>query len=98
MRIPDEAVEAAARWLWERDSNDIVQGPTPTWDKASDLPMWRSSRDDYRQEARELLESTAPHLLADAWEAGCQEGLSYNPGYDEEALAQNPYRSAGAGE
>jgi hypothetical protein len=43
---------------------------------------------------RHILEAAAPHLLREAWEAGCLEGLSYNPGYDDEALAQNPYRKA----
>lgn len=29
---------------------------------------------------------------AQVWEDGCREGLSTNPGWDEQTLARNPYR------
>jgi hypothetical protein len=65
MNISDEAIEVVARWLWERDSNDIVEGPRPSWDELETSgPVWKSGLSDTRQEAREILEAAAPHLLS----------------------------------
>lgn len=65
MNISDEAVEVVARWLWERDSHDIVEGPRPSWDDlATSGIVWKSGLTDTRQEARELLEAAAPILLS----------------------------------
>jgi hypothetical protein len=54
------------------------------------LNFWDYTDTDY---IRAMLEAAAPYMLHDAWEAGCNEGLSWNPGYDDEARAANPYRT-----
>lgn len=30
--------------------------------------------------------------LAQVWDEGCEEGMSWNPGHYDEAIATNPYR------
>ena len=74
--IPEAAVEAAA----ERDYG-------PGWASASE---WERSA--YLAHATNLLEAAAPHMLADAWRAGCLQGLTTDFGWEAEALSANPYR------
>lgn len=80
--IPDDAVEAAAMVLCEQ-----------LWDNAHE-----KQRAYARDEAREALETAAPHMLADCWDA------AFNAGRDrgeweaapvtEEPTFANPYRPA----
>ena len=83
--ISDCAVEAAAKALWANARID-------PWEEARDYLAA-----EFRHNARLALEAAEPDMLRpakeDAWTEGCENGLSYNPGYDEEALAANPYRT-----
>ena len=64
--IPDEAVEVVARWLWDRDSRDIVEVERPAWDElAASSPAWAKFQEDTRQDARAALEAAAPHMLGE---------------------------------
>lgn len=40
----------------------------------------------------EAAERAITKIKAAAWEAGCKKGLGTNPGWEDEALAQNPYK------
>ena len=77
--IPDEAVEAAARQLFDQDKGEV------SWGEVSD-----EIRNYYRYEARKILEAAAPHLMAAAWEEGRVDGRDEErSGYEN---ADNPYR------
>lgn len=77
--VPDEAVEAAARVVLQYIDLQLLEH-----DRERKIP---------NEAARAILEAAAPYMLADVWEAGCRKGLSVNPGWEEQALASNPYRS-----
>lgn len=83
MNISDEAVEVAAKALFEVS----VHAPD-YWDDLDPV-----SRESWGEDAKKILEAAAPHMLAEVWEAGCRKGLSVNPGWEKQALASNPYRS-----
>lgn len=72
--IPAEAIEAAAM---------AILAVTPdVWELQS-----TGTKDRYRWDAQAALEAAAPHLLAEAWEAGKEAGhLDYH-------WTPNPYRS-----
>ena len=61
MDIPDEAVEAAARRLWELDTELALHG-RPNWDEVSTQKEWFGVMDETRAAARSILEVAAPHL------------------------------------
>lgn len=77
--ISDEAVEAAAKALFE-------ESVTP-WRMAA-----KEERVIFRRRARAALEAAAPHLMAESWDQGYDEGLSAGRGSRSDA---NPYRSQG---
>jgi hypothetical protein len=89
MNISDEAVEAAAKPLWEPNEHD------DTW--ASEFPTYK---DYLKAEARKVLEAAAPYLMAQAWDEGGVAAIEreHTYGREEKAKYSNPYRSAGAGE
>jgi hypothetical protein len=81
VNISDEAVEAAALALLERDYGVNDWGITDEQVKAA-----------YLDEARTALEAAAPHIAAEAWDEGWQKAHSC----DDPAMAGiffNPYRS-----
>lgn len=79
--ISDEAVEAAAKVLYaDKISNHAGDNAPQIIDACEKV-------------ARKVLEAAAPHMLADAWDEGCSEGLLVNNGWEEGALEANPYRS-----
>lgn len=82
--IPDEAVEAVARILYAR--ND--EWGQPSWEDAPNDLIWKAAQDDFRQDARELLEAAAPHLMSRAW----NEGYDYHRGIMPDGETGNPYR------
>jgi hypothetical protein len=63
MSIPDEAVEAAAEAMHDRDAY---------LELFEDAPEHRRAR--YLDAARGILEVAAPHLMAQAWQAGHTAG------------------------
>jgi len=85
--IPDEAVEAAARAVYE----DTFGKP------------WADESEDYRNELRETqraaLEAAAPHLMAVAWDEahfaaiGC-DSTCCDYMHDAPRGDMNPYRNA----
>ena len=78
--IPDAAVEAAAAaHLEERGES--------TWEDLTE-----HGRLQRRLWMRAALEAAAPHMLAQAWEAG---GRAATGTYDTGYPAHNPYRSQG---
>ena len=75
--IPDEAVEAAAKKLYQA-------GGLVVWDSEDE-----SIRNYFRRNARSALEAAAPHLMAAAWEEGRIDGYAdAQRGFD---TAMNPY-------
>lgn len=81
MNIPDEAVEAAAKALY--------QNTLTSWDGAH-----ARTKELCRRDARAALEAAAPHLLAEAWREGCAEGLACDWDKGAEFLPLNPYRKS----
>ena len=82
--IPDAAVEAAARGMLANSNWG------DRWDDLSDLHKgW------WRAQATFALEAAAPHMLADAWEAGWKAssgwGIYIDMGGDE-PNTDNPYK------
>jgi len=78
MNIPDEAVEAAANELHDREGYSI---------SLADSPKYR--KDYYRALATEVLEAAAPYMLAQAWDEGREaDDFEVSIGFDA-----NPYRS-----
>lgn len=73
IRIPDAAVEAAAKWLHDNDCRSAVHSGHP-----ADFECY-----DWLDEAKELLEAAAPHMLGDA-PAEIRDWKEYGP---EEAWA-----------
>ena len=91
--IPDEAVEAAARAIFESRSR-------MEWNEMNEL--FRGAKESTRKEARAALEAAAPHLMAAAWERG-QADLTHDLFRDQELAKKgarlatddatpNPYR------
>ncbi|NCD23137.1 MAG: hypothetical protein EOL90_09380 [Spartobacteria bacterium] len=71
MGIPDAAVEAAARNMFDLRVIELDQSPTE-WDE---LPEpWQ---DEWRDGARAAIEAAAPHILRDA--ADEVRGYAYTP-------------------
>jgi hypothetical protein len=101
MTIPAIAIEAAARAM-----NPAVWGPQIwTFQAHGETPTEARNRvqQEALQQARAALEAAAPYvwsidaqraIFAAAWESGCKEGLRTNPGWEDNALASNPYRAA----
>lgn len=95
--IPAEAVEAAAKAVYESTMED---GDTP-WEHFGGS----SYLDYYRDHARAALESASPYIMAVAWDAGAiagwrQSGEGWNAEYPDEStggcsvdLSKNPHRS-----
>lgn len=81
--ISDEAVEAAAKALWQTDQHDDA------W-----VNEYTEYMDYLRAEATKALEAAAPYIAARAWEEGEKTGYS-NCLAVEHGLEQatNPYRS-----
>ena len=48
---------------------------------------------DWRGKCVKAVEAAAPCLQVAAWHEGCKAGLSTNPGWEDEAIARNPYRT-----
>lgn len=46
----------------------------------------------WRGKCVKAVEAAAPYLQAAAWYEGCRKGLSTNPGWEDDALARNPYK------
>jgi hypothetical protein len=80
IRIPDEAVEAAAKALVNADAGHSWLG----WE---DLPPLRQERS--RGQARAALEAAAPYTLEGVWNRGFTEGIKCERGQ----VPTNPYRS-----
>jgi len=76
--ISDEAVEAAAKAM----HNEAY--PPEYWDGRPDL------RHIFATRAKTALEAAAPHLMAESWDQGYDEGLSAGRGSRSDG---NPYRS-----
>jgi hypothetical protein len=94
--IPDEAVEAAAKVLFE--ASPISQGARP-WSEQ----FTEKIKIQFREDARTAIEAAAPHLVAPAWEEGHESGFwngreSSGSGEMaacgvEHAKLNNPYRT-----
>jgi hypothetical protein len=78
--IPHSAIEAAKEAMREVT-------PPPGVSKSD----WLAEHGDFALIAGAIA-AAAPHMLAGAWDEGCEEGLSYNPGFGGAALDENPYR------
>ncbi len=95
--IPDEAVEAAAFRFAALAGYDWDK----KWDTTADVEA--DVRADIRRQAEEILEAAAPHMLAEAWEAGYRAGNEdcttawdadrHGRPVKDEDTAANPYRS-----
>jgi len=90
--IPDEAVEAAARALWDVDR----QQTDKPYEDCRD-----ATKRHLRREVRAVLEAAAPHLTRaaqfDAWNEGYKAGEidgAYQLNGHEEPDQRNPYRQA----
>jgi len=86
MNIIDEAVEAAAR---------VISGVPYGFEKAG-----RRYQESIRTQARAALEAAAPHLVAEAYDRGFEDGRERG-GWEEAPVTEepkftNPYRSTGA--
>jgi hypothetical protein len=81
--IPHEAIKAAARVMHAKDVNDGYG------DYASE---------EYTEDARRILEATAPYLMAAAWDEGMEAMYATTSSEWPPIPEANPYRSAGAGE
>jgi hypothetical protein len=99
MNISDEAVEAALDALlgvFQQGANGgvYIQGNSDTdWvvDGIADLPL----------AVRKAVEAAAPHLMAQAWDAGVKAERQWRTQFakgGEPTDPANPYRAAGAGE
>ena len=80
--IPDEAVEAAAKKLYQA-------GGLVVWDSEDE-----SIRNYFRRNARSALEAAAPHLMAAAWDEGGIAAIEREHAYgrEEKAKFSNPYK------
>lgn len=80
--IPNEAIEAAAKALWEpNEHGDEWAGEYETY------------KDYLRAEATKTLEAAAPYMLATAWDEGREEGYEVGRGLGAPENL-NPYRGA----
>ena len=84
--IPEAAVEAAAKVLWDKE----LMAP---WSSVPD-----GFKAPFRRDARAALEAAAPHMLAGAWDVAYAQGIedermSASSGTDYGPNRNNPYRS-----
>lgn len=81
--IPEEAVEAAARAIYQGFHSSYK------WEDAPDFEG--GFRSISLKQARMAVEAATPHIAAQAWEAGRKQGFlgGWNPEY---LPAPNPYR------
>jgi acyl-CoA reductase-like NAD-dependent aldehyde dehydrogenase len=78
--IPEAAVEAAAKVLWDKEM-------VAAWSKFP--PSFHAP---FLRDARAALEAAAPHLMARAWDE-CTGSLVYDDGTKVDiASMRNPYR------
>ena len=86
--IPDEAVEAAAKVLF--DASPISRGHQP-WGDA----MGERIRQQFIADARIALEAAAPFIAAQAWDEGEQAGYinHANEQWSGASPMNNPYGS-----
>ena len=89
--IPDAAVEAAARAM-----APAVWGPS-VWQFAAHGEAPADARDRVQQQAlkdaRAALEAAAPHMLAEVWDEGFEDGKRQDAEGDDGPRFVNPYRS-----
>jgi hypothetical protein len=86
MNIPEEAIEKAARKIFEYDA---PYHRPDEWE-----PLNKYAKFDYRNAARAVLEAAVPPLMAQAWEEGQQAGYE-NAYYQQTPPVEpntNPYR------
>ena len=57
-QLTDDAVERAARRLWELDG-ELMHDPRPTWDEVETDKAWLGVLDETRDAARSILEAAA---------------------------------------
>ena len=86
MNIPDEAVEAAALALLERDYG------VRDWSIVTE-----QVKGNYLDEARTALEAAAPHLMAQAWDEGERVGFEESFRDNDPRHTRNPYRAEESG-
>jgi len=99
MNIPDEIVRVAIEAAYPVILEDLSlpygasarDYPKREDLAAADAECERKNTEIIDRVIRAALEAAAPLMLAGAWRDGCAEGLSWNPGYDDEAQAENPY-------
>lgn len=60
--IPDEAVEAAARAMWD-DSDPVRKKARPDWATMKDDANWVRAATRNRRDAQLALEAAAPHMI-----------------------------------
>lgn len=75
--IPDEAVEAAVK----------------AWDRHWGARYGDDAMDEMGEEVRIALEAAAPHMLAEAWDEGCEAMHATTGGEWPPIHEDNPYRS-----
>jgi hypothetical protein len=87
--IPAEAVEAAARALFEKELGRPME--------VSDEPLYSEDIQACREDARAALEAAAPYMLAAVWEQGWDSFASFDsrPGGP---YPTNPYMLNNEGE
>jgi hypothetical protein len=88
MNISDAAVEAAAKWLHDNNCRSAIHSGHP-----ADMECY-----GWREEARELLETAAPHIMSEAWDDGHDAGFTFGAFQGRVKETPNPYRDAVAGE
>ena len=88
VKIPDEAVEEAAKAAWEDAANRNT-----SWEEAGD-----TARDIYRRHASAVLHAAAPHIVseaqASAWYWGVKWARTFDGPLPECWEERNPYRPA----
>jgi hypothetical protein len=78
--IPAEAIEAAAQLIYRTSGRKRVMS-------------YEQARPACADEAREILEAAAPHMLAEAWDEGARAGED-NVWAGERQPTQNPYATS----
>jgi hypothetical protein len=88
--IPDEAVEAAMKHFPPLYTSVVLAAL-----EAAAPILLSHEREETRLAHLDAMvnRETNRAELAQAWDEGCEEGMSWNPGHYDEAIAANPYRS-----